>query len=795
MMMKGLPMLNLTLSMRVRAMGAGSALVMAALMPVAAHAAGAAPAAAQDTSAGTGEIIVTAMKKSESVLKVPAAIQVLGGNDLKTAGVNTVSDIQNLVPGVNIGSGSFGTNVSIRGVTSSDETSKGELGIAFNIDGAFVGRGQEEGVAFFDLDRVEVLKGPQGTLYGRSSTGGAINVISKKPVIGAFDGYANVEFGNYNTKRITAALNVPLGDTLALRVAGNSNDRDGFLKPVNTTVTGATGTVNLSGAGQPAKDDQHDRTGRFSLLFKPNADVTATAIATVGHIGGVGQSAALLDNLNAGGSAQFNVVPNSVPTWVDENFANFNEQLNWKLGGVQLDLLGSEQHFSDHSQQAGNYNPFDTGSPTAGPSFGLDDYQGVFSTTQFEARISNNGKGFLEYVAGANYYHEHVHESDHNWFAPVNADGSLSATSSWINNIDPLNTTQHKSYGVFAQITAHPTDKLSLIAGARYTHDDSNRVGTFSVGAVAGCSYPNDCIGGPNNGDAPDHKVTWKLGANYQASPNNLFYASVATGFKAGGFNDFDPRTGTTSSYKPENLTAYEIGYKGKPAAGVTFTSSAYYYDYSADQINGLTLFPTSAGVVGVLFTQVVPTEIYGWENTLSYKVDHNTNLSVSLAYQHTRIVSLQTGFLGYLTGAFANWHDYALPSAPSVVANLVATHNWDLAGGAQLRWRGAMKISSSYWLNDTANAVQYKQNGYTRSDASLTYATQGDRLTVQLFAENIENKLQKTAGPNNYQGTYGGFDGSVASAEADGTSFPTKSMNFGVSTPRFFGVRLGAKF
>ena len=797
-------MLNVTLSMRARVLGGTSALVMAAMVPAAAYADGA--AAAQDAGAGNGEIIVTAMKKSESVLKVPAAIQVLSGNDLKTVGVNNVSDIQNLVPGVNIGTGSFGTNVSIRGVTSSDETSKGELGIAFNIDGAFVGRGQEEGVAFFDLDRVEVLKGPQGTLYGRSSTGGAINVITKKPEIGHFDGYVNVEYGNYDTKRITAALNVPISDTLALRVAGNSNDRDGYLKPVNTTVDGAPtaagggGPINLVAAGEPAKDDQHDRTGRFSLLFKPSSDVTATAIATVGHIGGVGQSAALLDNLNAGGSAQFDVVPNPVPTWVDENFANFNEQLNWKFGGAQLDLLGSEQHFSDHSQQAGNFNPFDTGSATAGPSFALDDYQGVFSTTQFEARISNNGKGFLEYVAGVSYYHEHVHESDHNWVAPVNADGSLSATSDWSTAIDPVNTTQHKAYGVFAQLTAHPTDKLALIGGARYTHDDSNRVGTFAVGTpAAACSYPNDCGAGqgagPNNGDAPDHKITWKLGVNYQASPNNLLYASVSTGFKAGGFNDFSPVTGTTAPYKPEQLTAYEIGYKGKPVQGLTFTSSLYYYNYSADQINGLTLFPTAAGVVGVLFTQVVPTEIYGWENSLSYKVDHNTNLSVSLAYQHTRIIGLETGFLGYLTGAFANWHDYALPSAPPVVANLVATHSWDMAGGAQIRWRGAMKISSSYWLNDTANAVQYKQNAFTRSDASLTYATQGDRLTVQLFVENIENKLQKTAGPNGYNGTYGGFDGSVAAPEADGSFFPTKSMSFGVSTPRFMGVRMGVKF
>ena len=786
---------------------ASSAMVLVALTPSFAQAQQAASSSAQASAATSGEIIVTAMKRSESALKVPAAISVLGGNDLKTAGVNSVNDVQNLVAGVNIGVTGFGTVVSIRGVTQADQSSKGESGVAFNIDGAFIGRPQEQGLAFFDLDRVEVLKGPQGTLYGRSSTGGAINVISKRPQFGEFDGYANIEFGNYNTKRATVALNIPVSDTLALRFAGNSNDRDGYMNPVATTVTGVAvaggpGSIALSNAGLPAMNDQHDRTGRFSALYKPSENVTATAIVTVGHVGGLGQVAGLLDNLDAGGSKQFDVLPNPVPNWISENYVNVNGQLNFKLGSAQLDLLADQQHFSDHSQQGYDQNPFDTGNPPVAPNWGLLRYGGIYNTTQFEARLSNATTGFLDYVAGANYYQEKVRESYHQWSAPVNADGSLSATSDWVTSLNPENNTRHKAYGMFAQLTAHPTDKLSLVAGARYTHDEIDRIGTFAVGTPPSqCSYPDACTTGatvaPNNGTETDHKITWKVGVNYQASPNDLFYASVSTGFKAGGFNDFSPATGTIAPYKPEQLTAYEIGYKGRPLTGLTFTSSAYYYNYSADQVTGLTLFPTPGGIVGVLFTQTIPAEIYGWENTLNYKVTANTNLSATVAYQHTRIVALQTGFLGYLTGVFANWRGYALSSAAPVVVNLAATHNWDVGNGAQIRARGAMKISSSYRLNDYADAVQFKQDAFTRSDLSLTYATQGDKLTLQLFVENIENKLQKTSVPtsNGYNGTYGGFTGSVAAPEADGTTFPSKSVNFGVSTPRFFGIRLGAKF
>ena len=751
---------------------------------------------------GSGDIIVTALRRSESVLKVPATIAVLNGGDLRSVGVSNVNDVQNLVTGLNIGTGNFGTNISIRGVTSTDQTSKGELGIAFNIDGAFVGRGQEQGVAFFDLERVEVLKGPQGTLYGRSSTGGAINIITKKPVIGETGGYAKLEFGNYSTKRGEAAINIPISDALAVRFAGNFNDRNGYLKPTDVTVIGSPGAnsgagptrANLVGGSLPAKNDQKDQTGRVSVLFRPTDKITATVIATIGHIGGVGNGTVSGDSFNLGSSATRRIIPNYVPSYINEDFRNFNEQLNWQFGGAQLDLLGSQQHFKDNSQLTGNGNPFDTGNPTAPASFGLDQYRGTFNTTQYEARLSNVSRGFFEYVVGANWYHEKTQESDHNWNAPLTSTGGLSPTTAWVNAIDPLNTTEHKSYGFFGQVTVRPTDRIALIGGLRYTHDESIRVGTFAVGNVPGCTYPNDCIGGPNNGYEKDHKITYKVGLNFQATPNDLFYASVSSGFKAGGFNDFDPRTGSTAPYGPESLTSYEIGYKGRPLPNLTFTTSAYYYNYSKDQINGLTLFPTATGVVGVLFTQLAPVEIYGAEADIRFQAGPATTLNASVAYQHSRIISLKTGFLGYLTGTFADFSGYALPNTPAFTANLSATHVVELGGGAQLRFRAATKISSGYYLTDYANAIRYKVPSFTRSDASISYAAPGDRYTFQLFVENIENKLQRTSGPGGYNGAYGGFTGGVPSAEADGSPFPMGSVQYGVATPRFYGVRLGVK-
>jgi iron complex outermembrane recepter protein len=782
---------------RACALGAASglAMLMAQAGPALAQDAGQAQQAPQEGShvdSATGDIVVTALKRSESVLKVPAAISVLAGGDLKTVGVNSVTDLQNLVPNVNIGNGPYGTNVAIRGVTSSDQTSKGELGVAFNIDGAYVGRGQEQGVAFFDIDRIEVLRGPQGTLYGRSATGGAINIITKKPVLGELSGYVKVEAGNYNTKRAEAAINIPVTSTLAVRFAGNVNDRDGYLKQVGGTVSGATGSSTITANGLPNKGDEHNRTGRASVLFKPSDVLTANVVTTVGHIGGVGGSPALLTNLDAGGDQKFNIVADPINSYQDIDFVNVNETVNLKLGGAQIDLLANQQHFTDFTLSSGNNNPYDTGSATAAPSYGVSNYQGVFNTQQYEARLSNVATGLLDYVVGANYYKERIHESDHSWYAPL---ATWSDTSTWTNNTDPVNTTTHTSYGLFGQATLHPTDRIAVIGGIRYSNNQTTRVGTFAVGSVAGCTYPDDCIGSDNSGGERDHKVTWKVGLNYQLTARDLFYASVSTGFKPGGFNDSDPVTGKLATYKPETLTAYELGYKGRPLKNLTLTSAFFYYDYSSMQMNSLVLFPTAAGISGVLYTQTVPTELYGWENELRYQLDRNTTLSGTLAWEHSRFVNYQSGSQGYLGGGFYSWNGQALDRTPPFTANLALTHNWDLPNQAQVRFRAASKYSAGYYLSDFANAVRYRQNSFTRTDATLTYAAPGDRYTIQLFVENLENKLQKTSGPSGYNGTYGVITGGVPGAQSNGTSFPTQSVGFGTTTPRFYGVRLGAKF
>ena len=752
---------------------------------------GSAPAAAPEAPQ---EVIVTALRRSESALKTPAAISVINGAELKTQGVNSVVDLQNLMPAVSMTIGQDGAQIGMRGVQPSDTSSKGEQDVAFNVDGVYIGRGNARTASFFDIDRVEVLTGPQGTLYGRSSTGGAINLITNKPKLHDYSGYARLEYGNYNTQRIEAAVNFPLGDTLAVRVATSLNRRDGYAKPVDYDAVVNGTTYHISAAGQKALNDQDDQTVRAALLFQPNDSFTGHLTVTSGHQGGVGGGAQLQDFLTSGsGDSKWNVLANPVPSFVDSKFTNIDAAITAKLGDVQLDVIASQQDFTLLQQRintnsilynGGQFSPILMHSPT--------------KTSQFEARISNVNPGFIDYVAGVNYFYEDIHENGHIFNVPVS---TPSDTTTWASFFEPKNETTHKSYGAFFQGTLHASEKLSFVGGVRYTFDEAIRVGQLALPFPPFnlCSYPNDCMGVPNNGKSSDRKVTWKLGANYQMDDANLLYASVATGFKGGGFNDYDPVANGVGNYDPSSLTAYEIGYKGRPGDHLILTSDAYYYDFTQNQINGVITFPLSGQTTP--YTVTTPTRMYGLESTFNYRAATRTRFNGSLALEHSAFVRFAAGSI---YGDQVSWADRPLDQTPTVVANLGLDQGFELPGGGSLKFHGQIKYSQGYYLSDIGNAVRYWQPAFTRSDMALTYAPAAASYSLQLFVQNIENSIQRTSAPANYVGPYGGVGGQT---QVNGTpTYPTPGngaiptqpaycQTFTTNTPRFYGVRLNVNF
>ncbi len=704
------------------------------------------------------EVVVTAQKKTELASKTPIALTAYNGDTLKAQGVVSISDLQNLAPSVNIGRDGFGVNVNIRGVTTTDTTSKGEQGIAFNVDGVAIGRPTIQGLSFFDVERVEVLRGPQGTLYGKSSTGGAINVITNKPK-DHFEASANLEFGNFNTRRADAVVNIPVGEKVALRAAVNTNKRDGYIIPSD---------------GSTARSDQDDVSARLAALFKFNPDTSLLVSTTFGSVRGAGPAAAIYNNvITKSGAAARTVLGNPFGGKTNEDFHNYNVEFKTAVGGVAFDYVGARHLFSANDRTSSTNDPLGNyqGPPPAVGTYAWRQYRGDVTTTSHEARLSNADSGRLDWVAGVNYTKEDINESDHNWSAPV-TNPTLAGSS---NGIDPLNNTVHTSKGAFAQGTFHVTDRFNLTGGIRRSSDKVDRIGTFAAGPGPWknpqggvCVAPQDCVGPVTNGHQSAQKTTYRLAADYQVTEGQMVFASIATGYKAGGFNDFDPITKSVGVYDPESLTAYEVGYKGRPLPNLQINSTGFYYDYSKSQVSSLVNISGN----NVIFTRSVPVTIYGLEVETKFKPTPNDSIDLAATFMHAEYKKFFAGVLQNV-----DWSGYRLDKTPKVALTGGYAHVFELANGGSITARVSTKYSSGYFVSSFTTPQQFKQGSFTRSDATVTYSDPDGRFTLSGFVKNIENDLQLINSPGSYSATL------------------PNAASVAISEPRMYGVRIGVRY
>jgi len=762
------------------------------------------PAYAADEDKATGEIIVTAQKTASVASKVPQALSVFSGDMLKEKGVTNVVNLAAVTPGLEIGSASHGVSVSVRGVTTTDVTSKGEQDIVFSTDGIPVGRPQLMGLAFFDLERVEVLRGPQGTLYGKSSTGGAINVITAKPTH-KLAASASVELGNYNTRRFDAMVNVPVNDSLALRAAITANSRDGFIKPAlgTNTFAGDTRQAAMGGEGNWAVRV----TGKYDFA----ADASLTLTGTAGHVGGVDGSNTVIYSraTTASGDDRFKVYynPFAGAQGPNDNFAGVNGELAFNLGPVRVTYNGS--HVWWHGEDRDSPSVYD---PSNSGAYSWTAYASHMTTDSHELRLSNANPGSaLEYVLGANYFHEYNDETDLNWQTLATTACLANPLTTGCNNPNPhiVGPNIHTSKGAFGQINYHATDKLKVTVGGRYSTDKMARYALLSAGPTpaggwttasgAPCAPPAPCVSvaqsNPDTGVNSTSAFTWRLGADYQFTPRLMAYASVSTGYKGGGFNDIDPTASTkqTGTYGAERVTAYELGFKGRVSDKLTYTTAAYYYDYSKYQITGATfLAKPDIGAVGVvIYTTLAPATMYGWENELTWKPtkDDTFNLSVSLekAKFNGGPGAAQVGFVFKNQ---INWGGRSLDRVPGISGTVAYDHKFVLASGGTIKAGFNTKFSDGYWLSDlggtgnpfagtyTSLPMQYRQKAYTRTDLTLGYSDESGKFSIDAFVRNLEDKVQMQNTPTTPQPGW----------NSDGQFVR-------VNLPRTYGVRTTVKF
>lgn len=700
--------------------------------------------AASDTdSAGLEDIVVTAERRSTNVQDVPISITAISGDELLRQNVIGTRGLGGLAPNVNIGQDARGIVISVRGVSSQGVTFSRDPSIAFHVDGVYQPRPTGASGTFYDLDRVEVLRGPQGTLYGRNATGGAVNVITAKPTFTGVNGYANLSYGNYDAISGQAAINLPLvSDKLALRVAGSMTKHDPY-------------APNLA-SGMPGLDDQDDQALRAHLLFVPANNVRVLLSSDYQWQGGHG---ALIASLTRPArSVQLNT-----PGYQRNRLYGTSAEISVDLGGVEIVSLTSSRRDKQLWVSDGDETT------TGNSSILLRNTGKQFSQ---EVRLVSNGEGPLQWIAGANYFRE------------TNADeGTLfTALNFQTGTAQQRSGRRSTAKSVFGQFDYTIADVLTLTAGARYTEDSkiapnginqnftattnnglniTTFVGTNSY--VASTPYKSD-------------KITWRVGAKWDVSDQSNVYASVVTGYKAGGLN-----TPPFLNYDPETLTAYEFGTKNRFADNrLQLNASAFLYKYKDYQINSAT---TIGGVLRSVFSNAGEATIKGFEVEAVAEPVAGLRLDGSVGILATNFDDLSQAY-DSVTRTRVDMTGNDLPRAPKLTWRLAARYDISVGDGT-LTPSVSLNGQSRQFLTEfndrvivvgtTTNNrfVPLQQAQWAMINAGLRYEAAERRWFVEAFGQNLANKLVLVTGALNTSGF------------AAGSYAP----------PRTYGVRIGGSF
>jgi len=464
------------------------------------------------------EVVVTAEKRTADLQDTAISVAVITGEDAIKKGSISMDDMLKDMIGVNMQPIGFGSAVNIRGMGWDMPVDISEGAVSVNFDGATNSNTQTSIFGFFDMERLEVLRGPQGTLYGRNATAGAVNVNSANPNVEGVSGYGVVELGNYSHTRLEGAINLPINDSNAVRLAVSDVDRDGYMS------TGAADAVGTAVRGK--------------YLFEPSDDFRAVLSAQRSEIGGISPD----NNVDYANWAAGNYFL-STATSPEQEYEFVSETISANVDFTAGPGIVTFIPSYDKAERGGtSVVPF-------GPDAGTLTPAGENLTKQksAELRYASLPESDIQWTTGLYYY-----ESDRS------RTGGGPCASGCLHG----KTTE----AVFGQLTIPLTDLVRLSLGGRYANDES----TYQ--------QPGNPSSAFYDASLESSKFTWKAGLEMDVTDEAMAYASIATSTRPGGFNEVNPEMPT---FDQENVTSYEVGLKSRWLdQTLQVNGSAFYYDY-----------------------------------------------------------------------------------------------------------------------------------------------------------------------------------------------------------------------
>jgi iron complex outermembrane receptor protein len=774
------------------------------------------PAAAADDSGQLGDIIITAQRREQSLQTVPISVAAFTAANIKALSAESIGDLDNFTPGLTINDSSVTQpSFTIRGVSTDDFGIGTDPSVGIFIDGIYSGRSGSSLIFFNDINRVEVLKGPQGTLFGRNTSAGAISIITNKPSPNQ-EMTATAQFGNYAKAKLDVMGNVPITDTLYLRVDGVINRRNGFMKDAVT---------------RDDREREDSNSGRIALRWAPSANTDF--VLAYDH-----------DDTNKDGPAAVGISAFALSTDPSGPFANdvidnketrllngVSLTATQRMGAFTLTSISSFKHFETHNREDED---------------GTNDPTRYFDTENVERNSSLYQEVRLGYesdrvsaIAGVSYYHERGRQQS---VATALTDSLNRLISDATAGQFPIfsildsvglpvfgntfqetmsNRAANDSYAAFGDATFKVTPRLSLTAGIRYTHDlkkfswfngpfsapglDAIKAPGALYNAILGVpAFPDDALFsasdffgatiGPNGlifdegalegvqftRRASFSDVSPRFVVQYDATPDVHLYASATRGYKAGGFNSVQ----INSFFAPEKVWNFEGGIKSELFdRHVRFNLSGYYFKYSNRQALSL---ENTGGAVPQYITLSGDSEAYGLDLDTQFVISRDFSI---------------TGTAGLIESKWVKRVEQGIdisgqPTGEPVFRGIVGLHYKHDTGGGTIFGDASYSYTSRQRLNDAARAIndfiaipvaaggagvdlaKIDRLWAPRNiiNAKIGWRSPGERYSIALFAENLLNeKYLRTL--------------NTITADTFHTPYVRRDQ------PGYYGIELGLKF
>ncbi len=625
------------------------------------------------TSDGLETILVTAEKQTVDLQRAALSVTSVSARTLEQGNVTDPTGLNGYVPGLQINkSGGSERMVSIRGVGSqTPENFFTQPGVSFHMDGVYITNSIALNMGFLDADRVEVLRGPQGTVYGQSSTGGTINLLSKQPVLDTFSGDAEGSFGNHDYLRGRASINVPLGDEVAVRGVVQKTRHQGY-----APATSIPGHYDL--------DDADNLNYKIAGLWAPSDTLSFTL-----------SSQHYKDDTH-GGALKALDDPNPDPRAVTQDFpAKFHLEMEIETLAASLALPWATLKSTTSYQDMNHAQSFDSDRSDIA-HFGGYDHVATWTTwartTMEELTLSSNPGGALDWIAGAfylkstsgQYVLEYKGKSASDPL-PILPRDSTPAALPFNISYENLSSVDRTSWAPFVQATWHLTERLRFTGGARYNYDKYD-------------GWGSDYFGPKNPRNDSANTTTGKAEVDFDLAPTNMVYASWSRGYKPGGINPGSANALVVSgTIEPESVSAFELGSKNRFLDNhLGANLSAFFYDYKNMQYIQEDPIPFSGGI-----GNVPKARIWGAEAELNYRLLTNRlSLGLNLTTLHgefpqdyfalDRRLADAAGAAAVATGTIYPWTPAWFAARGSVTTNVrgnTPPNLPSLSGGANASW------------------------------------------------------------------------------------------------------------